>query len=156
MTETLGIALLHRPGSKDQNCSRSERWSIDFLVAGRSLFGLLNSPNRDLSGAFLATQDSVFLRTGGNATTRALFRDIGATPIRLPLYVCPECGDLACGALTCEARRVGEKIIWSSFGFETNISEFPPDFASYDGIGPFEFEARQYAEAIERAATGKL
>lgn len=156
MTETLDIALLHRPGEKDRHGFKSERWSIDFLVGGHSLFGLLNGQNKDLSGAFLARRDRVFRRTKGNAATRELFGDIGDAPIRLPLYVCPECGDLGCGALTCEASRVGEKIVWSKFGFETGIAEYPSDFASFAAIGPFEFETHQYAEVIERAATGKF
>ncbi|MEQ1618253.1 MAG: hypothetical protein ABL883_07910 [Terricaulis sp.] len=156
MTEMLDIAVLHRPGENDQNGFRSERWSIDFLVGGRSLFGLLNGQKRDLSGAFLAKRDRVFRRTNGNAATRELFTDIGANFVRLPLYVCPECGDLGCGALTCEASRVGEKIVWLNFGFETGIAEYTPDFASFAELGPFEFETHQYEWAIERAATGKL
>ena len=73
MTETLDIALLHRPGEKDRHGFRSERWSIDFLVGGRSLFGLLDGQSKDLSGAFLAKRDSVFRRTQGNAAARDLF-----------------------------------------------------------------------------------
>lgn len=155
MKETLDIALLHRPGEKDRHGFKSERWSIDFLVAGRSLFRLLNGHHKDLSGAFLARRDRVFRRTQGNAAARELF-NIRTASTRLLLYVCPECGDLACGALTCEGSRVSDTIVWSNFGFETGIIEYPADFASYAEIGPFEFDARQYAEAIVRAAAGKL
>lgn len=119
MTEVLDIAVLHRPGEKDRHFFRSERWSVDFLVGGSSLFGLLGGQTRDLSGAFLTKRDKVFRRTKENTATRALFSDLSASAIRLSLYVCPECGDLGCGALTCEASRVGDKVVWSNFGFET-------------------------------------
>lgn len=63
---------------------------------------------------------------------------------------------LGCGAITCEAQRVGKNVVWSKFGFETGITEFPPDFETYENIGPFAFEAGQYADAIREAAVGKL
>jgi hypothetical protein len=156
MTEVLDIAVLHRPGEKDRHGFRNERWSVDFLVGSRSLFDLLGCQKRDLSGAFLTKRDKIFRRTKENAATRELFSDVGAGGIRLPLYVCPECGDLGCGALTCEAFQVGDKIVWSNFGFETAIAEYTPDFASYAEVGPFEFDSHQYAETIARAAKRKL
>ncbi|UPT63301.1 MAG: hypothetical protein M0D54_01660 [Hyphomonadaceae bacterium JAD_PAG50586_4] len=156
MTEVLDLAVLHRPGEKDRHVFRSERWSVDFLVGGRSLFELLGGQNRDLSGAFLTKRDKVFRRTNENAATRELFSEVAAGGIRLSLYVCPECGDLGCGALTCEAKRVGDKVVWCNFGSETGIAEYPSDFASYADVGPFEFDGHQYAEAIARAAKGKL
>ena len=156
MTEVLDIAVLHRPGEKDRHGFRSERWSVDFLVGGRSLFGLLGGQKHDLSGAFLTKRDKIFRRTKENAATRELFSDLGAVGIRLSLYVCPECGDLGCGALTCEAVRVGDRIVWSKFGYEAGIAEYPSDFGSYAEVGPFEFDGHQYAETIARAAKGKL
>jgi hypothetical protein len=156
MTEVLDIGVLHRPGEKDRHGFRSERWSVDFLVGGRSLYDLLGGQKRDLSGAFLTKRDKIFRRTKENAATRASFSELGAGGIRLSLYVCPECGDLGCGALTCEAIRVGDKIVWRNFGFETGIAEHPADFASYTEVGPFEFDGHQYAETIARAAKGKL
>jgi hypothetical protein len=53
MTEVLDIGVLHRPGEKDRHGFRSERWSVDFLVSGRSLYDLLGGKKLDLSGAFL-------------------------------------------------------------------------------------------------------
>lgn len=156
MTEVLDIAVLHRPGEKYRHSFVSERWSVDFLVGGRSLFNLLAGQNRDLSGAFLTRRDKIFRRTKENASTRELFSDLGAGGIRLSLYVCPECGDLGCGALTCEAIRVGDKVVWSNFAFETGIAEYPSDSGSYAEVGPFEFYGHQYVETIARAAKGKL
>jgi len=156
VTAVLDIAVLHRPREKDRHGYRSERWSVDFLVGGRSLFGLLGGQKRDLSGAFLTKRDKVFRRTKENAATRQLFSDLSSGGVRLSLYVCPECGDLGCGALTCEAIRVDDKIVWRNFGFETGMAEHPADFASYADIGPFEFDGHQYAETIARAAKGKL
>jgi hypothetical protein len=43
------------------------------------------------------------------------------------LYVCPECGDLGCGALTAKVGRDGDYIVWSDFAFETGLDVDPPD-----------------------------
>lgn len=154
VTNRLDIAVLHRTGQRSDGVT--ERWSINFLVDGHSLRGLLNADNLDLSGAFLAAQDRLPRRRKVNAEAQELFMNIGTEVTRLPLYLCPECGDLGCGALTCDAVRVGDKVVWSRFGFENGYDDAMSEFASYAEVGPFEFEVRQYTAAIERATSGKV
>lgn len=69
---------------------------------------------------------------------------------RRTLYICPECGDIGCGAVSLVIERIGDNIIWRDFGYENN----------YDGIlhtegfkevGPFTFDSTDYAEAIRKA-----
>lgn len=72
-------------------------------------------------------------------------------PGRFPLYVCSECADLMCGALTVALeRQSGEgTLTWSDFRFEdghTPLSEHP----SLAGLGPFTFSAEQYEAAFEQ------
>jgi hypothetical protein len=156
VTNHLDIAILHRRGESSRSGFTTERWSIDFLVDGHSLSDLLNAGNLDRCGVFLAAQDGLPRRSEVNAETHRLFANVGSSATRLPLYVCPECGDLGCGALTCDVRCVGDKIMWSRFGFENDYDDAMSDFISYDTIGPFEFDARQYTAAIERAAAGRV
>lgn len=76
----------------------------------------------------------------------------GLQPGRFPLYVCSECADLGCGALTVAIERTarpdGEAVVWSDFRFEdgfTVSSELP----SLTGLGRFTFSAEHYHMAFQ-------
>jgi len=48
----------------------------------------------------------------------------GIEPPSLPsgrneLLICPECGNLGCGFISCEVSRKGDLIIWSELGYES-------------------------------------
>lgn len=68
------------------------------------------------------------------------------------LFVCPECADLGCGAITMSITKEGDSFVWSEFAYENNYDEAMTDFASYASIGPFRFEARQYLSTLSAAA----
>jgi hypothetical protein len=65
---------------------------------------------------------------------------------RLALYVCPECGDLGCGAVTVVVDRIGDDVVWRDLGWQ-NDYEPNVDFESFAGVGPFRFDRSQY-EAV--------
>jgi hypothetical protein len=65
------------------------------------------------------------------------------------LSVCPECGDLGCGAITCVIEQHGPFIVWHSFGYEDNYDEAMSDFETFAAIGPFQFEAEPYRAVLE-------
>jgi|JI10StandDraft_1071094.scaffolds.fasta_scaffold34776_5 hypothetical protein len=155
MTDILDIALLHRPGEKlGRGAFITERFSVDFLVNGRSLYGLLKQG--DFSGAFLSHKDRLPRRRQVNEEQRRLFTAFGDMPLRVAILVCPECGDLGCGGITFDLARTGDKVLWSNFGYENSFDESRNDFEKYKDVGPFEFEIARYIEVIERAAKGKL
>ncbi|MGW4488073.1 hypothetical protein ACWEOE_30030 [Amycolatopsis sp. NPDC004368] len=62
---------------------------------------------------------------------------------RVPLYVCPECGDLGCGAVTAVIERTADEVVWRDFGRQT---DYDPAvfFERYTGLGPFRFDRAQY------------
>lgn len=60
---------------------------------------------------------------------------------RRSLYVCPECGDLGCGAVSIIVENVDGNIIWKDFAYQNNYSE---DLTPYDDIGTFVFEKSKY------------
>jgi hypothetical protein len=76
----------------------------------------------------------------------------GLSPGRLPLYVCPECADLYCGALTVHAARAGsgdsETVVWSDFRYEDGLTD-PAEMPDVTGLGPYIFKAAEYATAFE-------
>ena len=96
-----------------------------------------------------------------NAQASSCFRNIAAAvsehaldvlparPVgghRVPLFVCAECGDFACGTITARVSRTKLGVQWSDFTYENGF-----DAASEFDIGPFEFEWASYLSEIERS-----
>src|SRR5215216_2128667 len=90
----LELAPLHRPGWRSGDVSVTERWSWDFVVDGRSLNAHISD---DVAGVLgwgdAAWEEGVVEKLLGRAPP-------DLPPDRVALYVCPECGDLGCGAVT--------------------------------------------------------
>lgn len=77
-------------------------------------------------------------------------RLVAAGPALLPsgrceLFVCPECGDLGCGCVSCVAERDGEHVVWSELGWET---DYDPDGLKRFPMGGFRFLADELAGAL--------
>ena len=74
---------------------------------------------------------------------------------RRALYVCPEDGDLHCGAVTAVVERDGETVIWRDFGYETGLDIDPAELDTRDlsELGPFYFSWPEY-ESVVRGASG--
>ena len=64
---------------------------------------------------------------------------------KILLYVCADCGDLGCGALTAQISFTENSVVWSDFAYE-NTSE---TLENYQEIGPFEFEKEAYLKAFD-------
>jgi hypothetical protein len=64
---------------------------------------------------------------------------------KILLYVCADCGDLGCGALTAQITFTENSVVWSDFAYE-NASE---TLENYPEIGPFEFEKASYMNAFD-------
>jgi hypothetical protein len=62
------------------------------------------------------------------------------------LFVCPECGDLGCGAVSARIRRAGRSIIWEEIGWQTNYEE---GWHPIEDLGPYSFDFEGYRAAIE-------
>ena len=69
---------------------------------------------------------------------------------RYVIYGCPECADLACGAVTAVIEEDGEDYIWRDFAWQTD-ERADLELNGYHGIGPFRFRGAEY-----RAALGAL
>ena len=64
------------------------------------------------------------------------------------IYVCPECGDIGCGAITAQVEESDGFMIWRDFGYENNYDPSTPDLKKYTEVGPFWFEAAQYRQTL--------
>ena len=63
------------------------------------------------------------------------------------IYVCPECGDIDCGAITAVIKDYGDRIIWSDFGYETNYGGLTEP---YDQMEQIEFDRASYFSAFSK------
>lgn len=69
---------------------------------------------------------------------------------RRTLYVCPECGDIGCGAVSLVVERAGDKVVWRDFGYENNYEDVVRT-EGYEDVGPFAFDPADYAAALKKA-----
>jgi len=77
-------------------------------------------------------------------------RDDGAWPLapgRLPLYVCPMCADLGCGAVTVHVDHTQPgQVTWSGLTYESGLSiEHDLDLSA---AGTFTFDAHAYRQVL--------
>ncbi len=151
--------MLYRLGVRDAtgHMLKAERNTVDFLVNGISLFSATRAGSHDMCGCFSSDYEAC-----NNARKRHENKRIANIftfetpaeihPNRVALFICPECGDFACGAITFQLSRDGNSVLWSRFAYENGYDETQTDFDSYATIGPFEFAFDRYRAAIEKAS----
>ncbi|MFJ8630054.1 oxidoreductase [Streptomyces sp. NPDC093568] len=144
---TFGLAPAMRAGGVLSNGDyQVHRDFVDFIVDGRPLLFQLS----DLDAVSPLASDvppAIF-----TAQVRSLLLEAEA-PLpggRYVIYGCPECADLACGAVTAVIDKEGDDFIWRDFAWQTD-EHADLDLNGYHGIGPFRFRAAEY-----RAALGSL
>ena len=113
--------------------AHSARTFLDFVVDGVSLYGLVRARRLDQIGTLWfkpAMPAGEFRRHVEMLTGQ---RRGGAPGDRVCVYVCPECGDIGCGALTVELRVSETDVEWVDWRYENNydatmsfdLPEFP-------------------------------
>ena len=140
--KTNSLQLVHnrRPGS----VGTTERDYLDFVIDGQLL-------SERIAGDFVTS-----LGWGdASENTRAVRRLLLDAPAdfsngRRSLYVCPECGDLGCGAVSAVIETVDNQIVWRDFGYE-NDYENNVRRDNYRDIGPFVFDLAEYEHVIRGA-----
>lgn len=71
---------------------------------------------------------------------------------RVPLYVCAECGDLGCGAITAAIQHTADAVTWCDFGWQTDYDPFV-EGESFMEVGPFRFRRDEYEVTVRSATT---
>jgi hypothetical protein len=145
---TLSFSRILRPGSPPDPVTGSSvtaRESTDLVVDGRSL---IRSVSDDVASC-LGWGD---VRWENEVIDKLLLlRPADFEGSRVALLICPECGDLGCGAVTCRIERQGAQITWSAFGWEDNWSDEPVRTSRYGHLGPFTFEFSAYEKALRES-----
>lgn len=144
---TFGLAPAMRAGGVLANGDfQVHRDFVDFIVDGRPLLFQLS----DLDAVSPLASDvppAIF-----SAQVRSLLLE-AEPPLpggRYVIYGCPECADLACGAVTAIIDKEDDDYIWQDFAWQTD-EHADLELNGYHGIGPFRFQGAEY-----RAALGAL
>ena len=119
---------------------------LDFVVDGSSLLDRLPPVGSvGVLGWMLPEYEA-------DAVAQLLLRQPPEMPGgRVPLYVCPQCGDLGCGAVTAEIEETEDAFVWSDLAREVNYHYEPGDdgiLERYEGVGPFAFDAAEYRSVL--------
>ena len=126
---------------------KSERHFFDFVVNGQSLWETLGK-RHDMVSILCAEYSADETE---KAVNRLLLREKAALPNdRRSVFVCSECGDLGCGAITAVVDKQGETITWKTFGYE-NTYEDKIGLDDYSTVGPFTFNAMSYERTLLQA-----
>src|SRR5215510_7419993 len=111
---------------------RTQRDYLDFIVDGQ--------PLSELVGDYVSCLGWLVSEENTKAVRRLLLKEPPDLPNdRNALYICPECADLGCGALSLVVERVGDNIIWRDFGFENDYDDII-HAEGFEEVGPFTFD----------------
>lgn len=121
---------------------RTERRFLDFVADGESLRDQLHDED-------CVTPLGCWSADSEREHIQRLLSGSG----RVPVYVCAECGDLACGAITALVERTADGFVWRDFAYQNNYDGTMTDTDSYRAVGPFLFNETQYRQVLnEREA----
>ena len=126
---------------RESGSNTTQRDFFDFVVDGKSL-------SEELGGD-VSPLDWFTPNENLRVVNQLLLREDSELPDdRYPLFVCAECGDLGCGAITAVIERENDKIIWRDFGYQNNYEK---EIYSVRFAGMFVFDESQYQMALEKA-----
>jgi hypothetical protein len=121
----------------------TQRIYLDFVVNGQSLHDLLTTD--DHIGCLGWLPQDIEQVVFEQLTTGRL-SDLGND--RYAIYVCAECGDIGCGAITVQIEKTKDGFVWKNFGYENDYDESMQDLENYKKIGEFHFKEAEYQHAL--------
>ncbi|MFE7854873.1 oxidoreductase [Streptomyces sp. NPDC057403] len=147
---TFGLAPAMRAGELLANGDHQvHRDFVDFLVDGRPLLFQLS----DLDAVSPLASDIPPVIFTEHVRCLLLETDAPLPGGRHVIYGCPECADLACGAVTAVIDRDGGDFVWRDFAWQTD-EHADLELNGYHGIGPFRFRGAEYRAALAALLDG--
>jgi len=136
-TSTIELKKTYRkPG-----LGRTKREFLDFCIDGTSLYDALTDRGFD-DISCLGWGD---VQGQQVAVDRLLCQAPANFGERISLYICAECGDLACGAISLVIQEDEGFVVWKDFGYQ-NTYEEDIERESLADVGPFYFDKHRYEE----------
>jgi hypothetical protein len=151
----LNLVWRDRPTPREHHplAVKTPRQFLDFVVDGRSLFDVVRE-RYDFIGC-LGWLDAEY---DDEAAAALLLDKAGEFEGRVGLYICPECADANCGAVTAVIEHDGDGIIWrdlaATYPNFTIEGEPEPESAwnlardAFADLKPMRFPRTAYREAI--------
>ena len=125
------------------NKNYSDRKYLDFIVSGQSLRDYLGSKNKSNVTPF-----GFFPSKEEQRRVLREFKLQDKTQLkknRVELYICENCGDIGCGAITTEIEDFGDYIIWKNFAVQNN----PDEIEQIIDVEQIEFERQNYFKSFQ-------
>jgi hypothetical protein len=123
---------------------QTPRRFLDFVVDDESLYDRHGFDLISCLGWFVSEEDK-------KAARRLLRDERPDIDDRVAIYVCPEDGDLYCGALTAVAERRGNEIVWrdlASSTYDFEVGSWHHDSTAFADWPQLRFNAAEYWHAI--------
>jgi hypothetical protein len=126
---------------------QTPRRFLDYIVDGESLYERNRLDLISCLGWLVPDEDEL-------AAQRLLL--IGAPDVedRVSIYLCPECGDVYCGALTAIIERSGDEVVWRDIAhsrFDWLAERWEHEALPH--FGELRFDAGDYLTAIRKRTT---
>jgi len=122
---------------------KTARRFLDIVVDGRPLLEAIGCPQSD----FISRLGWGSAEAHKKSVEHLLLKAPPDSPSeRVLLLICPECGDLGCGAFTAKITKSGGEFVWSDFAFENDYNGTPTEL--FPGAGPFSFSKREYFSTL--------
>lgn len=126
--------------------NKTEILFADLIINDISFYNLLKNRGFDL----VSCLGWSFINIQQNEINKLLLKGLpDFENDRYAIYVCPECGDLGCGAVSVKLERKDNLIIWSDLGFEDNLGIETVRYDKLKDIGPFYFNYYDYEDTLK-------
>ena len=125
------------------NSNQTPREFFDFFVDSVSLKSILGAENADFISPF-GWLDKKYERQVIEEFRLKNKPELSSG--RTMIYICPECGDIECGAITVKISKLDNKIIWSDFAFESGNKI---DHKDFENINEISFDKHAYFHAFD-------
>lgn len=131
--------------------SKTARHYLDFEVDGERLGPRIQQVGYDLisclwSDSGQATEPSIA------AAERLLgLQSADAPADRVSVYVCGECGDLGCGALTVQLDLADDHVQWTDWGYQNNYDDEIHPLVGLPWLGDVSFPRPPYESVLHAA-----
>src|SRR4029453_9807139 len=133
-----------RPATRRGGGGKTHRDFLDFVVDGKSLYEEFCSRGLD----FISCLGGGSIESHRGSVDRLLLREKSDfEDNRYSIFICPECGDLGCGAISIKIAVDGDLIVWDAFGYENNYDPETPLLDNYRDLKAIRFDHATY-EAV--------
>jgi hypothetical protein len=138
------LKFIKRTLKEDKNRNAELRDFFDLIVDGKSLFDQFVDAESDLASSF-----GFYTNTNLNIQIVDEFLKTQKSVLeseRIMLFVCRECGDIGCGAITVEIEKKESSYVWKNFAWDNGYEEIlKNDFIDFQVL---EFNKAEYESEL--------